>query len=214
LDIIAETTDMTIERLELGSWATNSYIIQCRATGKCAVVDVPPGALTLLKELGNRVPEYILLTHNHIDHISGLQAFRKRLIVPLAVHPLDNKEWLPFPPEKLLTDSQIISIGNLRIKVLHTPGHTPGSVCFLIEHYLICGDTLFPGGPGRTTTPEDFQQILDSITKKILILPGETWVYPGHGVATTVKEAVDEYASFTSRSHPSGLFGDVEWKKT
>jgi glyoxylase-like metal-dependent hydrolase (beta-lactamase superfamily II) len=212
MEVVTDTPQLRIEKMELGSWATNSYIIQCSRTGKCALVDVPPGALTIIKELAGRVPECVLLTHNHVDHIAGLQAFRNRLNVPLAVHTLDNREWLPFSPEILLKDGQSIRIGDLEVEVLHTPGHTPGSVSFKTGRYLIAGDTLFPGGPGRTTTPQDFAQILETIEKKILPLPDDTQVYPGHGVHTSVREARLEYAGFKSRPHPEGLFGDIEWK--
>jgi hydroxyacylglutathione hydrolase len=161
--------------------------------------------------LNGRVPEYMLLTHNHIDHITGLQAFRNRLNVPLAVHPADNADWLPFPPEKLLNDGEIIPVGELKIEVLYTPGHTPGSVCFKVGPYLISGDTLFPGGPGRTATPEDFQQIVKSITGKIFPLPDDTPAYPGHGPSTILKKEKGEYAVFASRKHEPGICGDVAW---
>jgi hydroxyacylglutathione hydrolase len=211
MDVIADTKELRIERMELGSWATNSYIIQCAQTGKSVLIDVPPGALTILKELNRRIPEYVLLTHNHVDHIAGLQALRNRLSSPLALHPLDDQNWLPFRPDKLLKDGEGIPVGNLIVKVLHTPGHTPGSLCFNVGHYLLAGDTLFPGGPGRTTTPEDFEQIINSVKGRILPLTDATQVYPGHGGSTSVGEARKEYVAFISRPHPKGLFGDIEW---
>jgi hydroxyacylglutathione hydrolase len=214
MEVVAETKELRIERMELGSWATNSYIIQCLQTGKCVLVDMPPGALTILKELEQRVPEYILLTHNHVDHTAGLQAFRNQLKVPLAVHPLDSQDGLPFRPERLLSQGDEIPVGNLKINVLHTPGHTPGSICFRVDNYLLAGDTLFPGGPGRTASPLDFEQIIRSITGRILSLPAETQVHPGHGGPTTIREAQEEYAAFVSRPPPTALFGDVEWRNS
>lgn len=214
MDVVVDTDEVRIEKMELGQWGTNFYIVVCRQTGKCVLVDAPPGALTIIKELNGRVPEYILLTHNHIDHITGLQSFRNRINVPLAVHPADNTDWLPFPPEKLLSDGEIIRVGNLNVEVLHTPGHTPGSVCFKIGRYLLSGDTLFPGGPGRTTTPFDFQQVVKSITRKIFPLPDDTLVYPGHGVSTVLKKEKEEFAVFSSRPHDAELFGDVAWLTT
>jgi hydroxyacylglutathione hydrolase len=211
MDVIADTKELKIERMELGSWATNSYIIQCPQTGKCVLIDVPPGALTILKELNRRIPEYVLLTHNHVDHIAGLQALRNRLSSPLALHPLDDQNWLPFRPDKLLKDGEGIPVGNLVVKVLHTPGHTPGSLCFKVGNYLLAGDTLFPGGPGRTTTPEDFEKIINSVNGRILPLSDTTQVYPGHGGPTSIGEARKEYVAFSSRPHSKGLFGDIEW---
>ncbi len=111
----------------------------------------------------------------------------------------------------LLKDGDMITLGNLKIAVLHTPGHTPGSLCFKIIKYLIAGDTIFPGGPGKTWSPEDFKKIIASITGKILTLPDDTAIYPGHGDSTTVKKSKEEYAAFASRQHPDDLYGDILW---
>jgi hydroxyacylglutathione hydrolase len=196
MEVAVETTEIRIERYELGSWATNSYLLVCRKTGKSVLVDVPPGALTLLKNLKGRVPEYILLTHSHIDHITGLKAFKGRLNIPVAVHAADEK-WLPFPPERHLEDGEIITIGALRIEVIHTPGHTPGSLCFRTGEYLIAGDTIFPGGPGKTWNKAEFQQIIKSLTEKIFPLPDNTFIYPGHGQSTVLGKEKAEFAVFS-----------------
>jgi hydroxyacylglutathione hydrolase len=97
------------------------------------------------------------------------------------------------------------------VDVLHTPGHTPGSLCFKITRYLFAGDTIFPGGPGHTDTPDDFREILTSITGKILTLPDSTLILPGHDDGTTVKKAREEYKVFASHPHPPDLSGDVLW---
>lgn len=107
--------------------------------------------------------------------------------------------------------SDTIDVGRLKLKVLHTPGHTPGSVCFLLGKYLISGDTIFPGGPGKTTTPADFEQIVKSIETKIFVLPDDTEVYPGHGDSTVLGKEKKEFAIFASRPHTPGLCGDVLW---
>jgi hydroxyacylglutathione hydrolase len=99
----------------------------------------------------------------------------------------------------------------LKVDVLHTPGHTPGSLCFKIGRYLFVGDTIFPGGPGHTDTPDDFRKILASITGKIFTLPGNTLILPGHGDGTTVRKAREEYAVFASHPHIEELSGDVLW---
>jgi glyoxylase-like metal-dependent hydrolase (beta-lactamase superfamily II) len=95
---------------------------------------------------------------------------------------------------------------------LHTPGHTPGSVCFLTGKFLIAGDTLFPGGPGHTRSPEDFRQILDSIIHKLLPLPDDTLIYPGHGEATILQKEKQAVLGFSARPHKRGLCGDVLWE--
>jgi glyoxylase-like metal-dependent hydrolase (beta-lactamase superfamily II) len=111
----------------------------------------------------------------------------------------------------LLNDGDEIFVGANKLRVLHTPGHTPGSVCFLVGNYLIAGDTLFPGGPGKTQSPDDFQRIIESITQRLFVLPDETKVYPGHGEATTIKEAKQQYEVFSTRPHDPNLCGDVVW---
>jgi len=95
--------------------------------------------------------------------------------------------------------------------VLHTPGHTPGSLCLLSGKHLFSGDTLFPGGPGKTGNPAAFEQIINSITEKLFILPDETLVYPGHGEDTVLGKEKQEFAVFSSRPRTPGLCGDVLW---
>ncbi len=207
---IINRRDLRIESFQLSRWEVNSYIIVSPETRQSVLIDVPPGALTLLKNLEDTDLKYILLTHSHIDHIAGLPAFMSRRKAPLAIHPADQG-WLQTSPDQLLNDGEIVTVGNIKIKVLYTPGHTPGSVCFLIDKYLISGDTIFPGGPGRTETPENFQQELKAIREKILVLPEEMQIYPGHGDPTTLKKAKEEYDIFASRRHDPGLCGDVTW---
>jgi glyoxylase-like metal-dependent hydrolase (beta-lactamase superfamily II) len=201
---------MQIRKLELGAWATNAYVVVCLETRQSVLVDVPPGARTLLKELRGTELKQILLTHSHIDHYAGLQAFRDRLVVPVAVHPDDNQPWLPFPPEVMLKDGQRIRVGKLQIDAIHTPGHTPGSVCFSIGSFLLAGDTLFPGGPGRTISDEAFKLMLKSVTK-LVALPGQTVVCPGHGEPTVMHKEKAQFDLFLSRPHQPGLHGDVVW---
>ena len=199
-----------IDKLTLGPYETNAYIAVCLETKESLVVDAPAGASGIIKSVSGTQPRYILLTHDHYDHTGVIVSLRARLKVPLAAHPLDATQ-LKKPPEILLKDGDKLKLGNLEIQVLHTPGHTPGSLCFRIGQYMFVGDTIFPGGPGRTETPEDFQQILKSINEKIFRLPDDTVLFPGHGESTTVKKAKEEYAVFASKSHDSFTCGDVTW---
>lgn len=130
--------------------------------------------------------------------------------VPLAVHDLDAGN-LPSPPDIILKDGDTISVGELRLEVIHTPGHTPGSLCFRVGRYLISGDTIFTAGPGKTRSPDTLRQIIKSITEKIFILPDDTQIYPGHGDSTVLKKEKDEFAVFSSRPHNPDLCGDVVW---
>ena len=208
--VVVKDDDLQMERLELGPWGTNAYIVVCPRTGDSLLVDAPAEAEIIMDRLKGTNPSYILLTHNHMDHLGALSELRSRLQVPLAVHALDAGR-LPSPAERLLEDGDTVSLGNLKLEVLHTPGHTPGSLCFKAGGCLISGDTIFPGGPGKTATPADFRQIIESITQKILVLPDDTQVYPGHGEATVLKKEKDEFAVFSSRPHVRDICGDVLW---
>jgi glyoxylase-like metal-dependent hydrolase (beta-lactamase superfamily II) len=174
------------------------------------VVDAPAEADRITQQLKGTNPRYILITHAHMDHTGALPELKSSLGVPVSAHPLDAKR-LPLKPEILLEDGDRISFGKIELKVLHTPGHTPGSVCFLTGKYLIAGDTIFPAGPGKTQSPEHFRQIVESITSKIFPLPEDTQIYPGHGDSTVLKKEKEEFAVFSSRSHAPGLCGDVLW---
>ncbi|MFA9614303.1 MAG: MBL fold metallo-hydrolase [Deltaproteobacteria bacterium] len=208
--IIVKDEHIQINRLELGPFGTNSYILICQKTNESVVVDAPGEAGMVVERLKETQPKYILMTHDHFDHIGGLVELRSALEVPVAAHPADAND-LPLEPDLLLNDGDEILIGAIKLRVLHTPGHTPGGLCFLTDKYLIAGDTLFPGGPGKTQSPDDFRQIIKSITEKLFELPEDTQVYPGHGEATTIKEAKQQYEVFSARPHDPNLCGDVVW---
>jgi len=207
---IVNDDNVHIEKLTLGPYETNMYIVVCQKTGESLVVDAPARASEIIENLQGTQPRYILLTHDHYDHTGVLVSLRSRLKVPLAAHAADSLT-LKTPPEILLEDGNTISLGDIKVKVLSVPGHTPGSLCFRIGKYLLAGDTIFPGGPGRTESPDQFQQIVASITEKILSLPDDTAILPGHGDGTIVKKSREEYAVFISRPHPPDLYGDVLW---
>ena len=208
--VVVKDDDIQIERLELAPFGTNAYVITCRQTGDSVLIDAPADASTIMKRLQGTNPRYILLTHNHMDHIGALSELWSKLKVPLAAHAADSTG-LPSPPEMLLNDGDVVSFGKVKLEVLHTPGHTPGSLCFKIDKYLMSGDTIFPGGPGKTKSPADLRQIIKSITDKILVLSDDTEIYPGHGDSTILKKERDEFAIFSSRPHDPNLCGDVLW---
>jgi len=210
VDRIAKNETVQIDRLKLGPFDTNSYILTCPLTGDSVLVDVPAEASKILKALKKTNPKYILITHNHMDHLGALTEIKSKLSIPIGAHRLDAKG-LPLRPEILLEDGDKVPYGKTSLKVLHTPGHTPGSLSFLIGRYLIAGDTIFPGGPGKTKSPADLKLIIESISSKIFILPDETTIYPGHGDSTLLRKEKEEFAIFSSRSHDPNLFGDVLW---
>lgn len=207
--IVAEDSNIRIIQLDVsGAIVSNAYLLVCQKTGDSALVDTPGDAGKLLEQLKGTNPRYVLITHNHFDHLMAFDEVRSKLQVPVAAHPLDA---LPLPPDIMLNDGDTVSFGNIEFKVLHTPGHTPGSICFYADKYLISGDTLFPGGPGKTGSPEALKQIIESITTKILALPDDTQVFSGHGDPTVLKREKEEIAVFKSRSHNPNLCGDIVW---
>ena len=208
--IVARDSDIQIEKLQLGPFGNNAYVIVCQATGDSALVDAPNEAGKILERLKGTNPRYILITHTHMDHLGALSELQSELRVPVAVHPLEANN-LPSPPGIMLNDGDTVSFGNIELKVLHTPGHTAGSLCFLTGQYLMSGDTLFPGGPGKTSSPAALKQIIESITEKIFVLPDDTQIHPGHGDSTILKKEKEEFAVFFSRPHDPNLCGDVLW---
>ncbi|MBW1799606.1 MAG: MBL fold metallo-hydrolase, partial [Deltaproteobacteria bacterium] len=174
---IAKDESLRIDKRSLGPWGTNAYVLKCRKTEDSVLVDAPGDADKILERLKGTRPKYILMTHNHMDHVGALSELKRALNIPLAAHA-DDAGNLPVKPDVLLKDGDGVDFGNIQLTVLHTPGHTPGSLCFLTGKYLIAGDTIFPDGPGRTSSPANLRQIIESITRKIFILPDDTQVYP------------------------------------
>lgn len=207
---MVQDSNVKIIKMELGPWGTNAYILVCQATGDSLLVDAPGEADKVLQQLAGTKPKYMVLTHNHIDHIGALEELKTKLKIPLAAHPADASR-LALKPDVELKDGDVVEIGRLSIKVLHTPGHTPGSLCLLLGKYLISGDTIFPGGPGKTGTPDAFKQIVKSIQNKLFMLPDDTQIYPGHGESTVLGKEKKEFAIFNSKEHDPGLCGDVLW---
>ena len=205
-----QDSGVRITRLELGPFGTNAYIVACHATGDSILVDAPAETGEILRRLQGTNPKYIVITHSHFDHIMVLSELVSHLKIPVAAHHLDAVN-LPSPPEVELGDGDTMDVGQLKVRVLHTPGHTPGSICLLVGKHLISGDTLFPGGPGKTGTPADLKQIIDTLVTKIFVLPGDTEVYPGHGTPMVLAKEKEEFAVFYSRSHDQKLCGDVLW---
>lgn len=211
MTILVENDRVRIQKLSLGPFGTNSYILRCMKTGAGVVIDAPGEADRVLEALHDIEPKYILMTHNHMDHVGALSDLKSSLNIPLASHPLDAGG-LPLSPDKMLEDEEILNIGDMPLKVLHTPGHTPGSVGFLTGRYFLSGDTLFPGGPGKTRSPKVFRQIIETLTHKIFTLPDETEVHPGHGDSTTLGKERAAFEAFLARGYSSELCGDVLWE--
>jgi glyoxylase-like metal-dependent hydrolase (beta-lactamase superfamily II) len=150
------------------------------------IIDAADEAERILEACENLTVQAILTTHGHTDHIQAVDDVQEALRVPFFLHPADAAI-AGRQPDEPLSHGQEIAVGTLNLHVIHTPGHTPGSVCFAIEPVIYSGDTLFPGGPGATRWDySDFGQIMDSIEQHLMIFPDATVVYPGHGASTTL----------------------------
>ncbi|MAM65598.1 MAG: Zn-dependent hydrolase [Chloroflexi bacterium] len=202
--------EVKITKINMGPYNNNGYIVICPDTNEGIIIDTPAEPEKLLGAIGDVQIKSILITHKHQDHLLGFDEITGAVQVPVGIGT-DDADGLPRPPQIDLKDGMVIKFGNQEMTVLDTPGHTEGATCFLIGKHLFSGDTLFPGGPGKTRSPEAFQQVVDSITKKLLVLPDDTAVYPGHGDDTTIGKAREEYQGFASKPHSPDLFGEVTW---
>ncbi len=210
---IIDSADLELFRLETDPFGTNAYILTCKQSGENVLIDAPGNADLIENWLKGRKVLYIVITHGHMDHIMALEELTDKLQAPVAAHE-DDAGGLPVEAKLLLNDGDVIECGKLKINVLHTPGHTPGSLCLKVGSILISGDALFPGGPGKTGSPESFALAIDSIKRKILTLPDETVIIPGHGASTTVGEERPAIEAFLERGYDKALYGDVTWQSS
>lgn len=210
MTVVAENNNVRILQLELNEWNTNTYIVICKITGESMVVDAPGRVDEIIKHMEGTKPKLITITHGHMDHIEVLEKLRQILQVPVAMHPLDADP-MDIKVDIELYDGAVLTVGKLQIEVLHTPGHSEGSVSLLIDNYLISGDTLFPGGPGKTKTPENLKTLIYTLVTKIFVLPDTIRILPGHGEPTILGKEKKEFAVFSSKTHDGDLCGDVLW---
>lgn len=193
---------MKIKKMVLGQFFVNCYIVTCEKTGKCAIIDPGADSEKIKEEIEKEklVPEIIINTHGHFDHIAENEKFN----LPVYIHR-DDEEFLKNPEKNLsaffsspyicgsktitVKEGDIIKIGDVSLQVIHTPGHTPGSICLIAEGISFTGDTLFAGGIGRTDFPGgNEEKLINSINKKLFTLPEKTIIYPGHGDISTIEK--------------------------
>lgn len=197
---------MIFHNLVLGALGTNCYILADENTKKAIIIDAPDRADIILDFINekNYIVDKLVLTHGHYDHIMALKELKEKTKVPLCVHENGKEflmdgiknlshyggyEWTPVEPDILLKEGDTVDFGEISLKVLHTPGHTSDCICLYGEGILISGDTLFCRSIGRCDHPTgDMRQEIESIKQKLMILPDDVKVYPGHGPYTTIGE--------------------------
>jgi hydroxyacylglutathione hydrolase len=199
---------MILKTLVVGPFASNCYIVGSESSKHGLIIDPGAEAKLILKtvnDLGLTI-SLIVVTHAHIDHIGALAPVKESTGAKFAIHEAEAAASLgmfsrmlssmtggsftqPPKPDRLLKDGDAIEVADLKFTVLHTPGHSPGGISLYGHGILFSGDTLFNYGIGRTDFPGcSYEQIMDSIKNKLMILPDETIVYPGHGPSTTIGE--------------------------
>lgn len=200
----AEQVHPDIVRLITGAFRVNTYLVSCHETGEGVVIDPggePDRILAAISSTGLTI-KYLLNTHGHADHLLANRELREALNIPVCIHEKDDDFYARPEINEIsarelglsvqsradirLKDGDLLKIGKLEIRVIHTPGHSPGSVCFLIAGNLFTGDTLFVGDVGRSDlTGGSFASLLQSIKERIIVLPPETVINPGHDYGET-----------------------------
>lgn len=174
-----------IRKIEVGTFGNNAYIVAAQGTNDAIIVDAAADAQQIVAAVADLNPIAIVTTHGHADHVGAVNEIRSQLGVPMLLHPAD-REICPVDPDEPLTPGTM-QLGPTSLTLVHTPGHTPGSVCIITGGVALTGDTLFPGGPGATRFPySDFDQIMSSLETELFSLPDDTIVMPGHGADTTI----------------------------
>jgi hydroxyacylglutathione hydrolase len=202
--------------LPVGEYQSNCYLLAAPTTDQGILIDPGDQAEEILRFVGSLEVSKILITHGHPDHVSALEIVRKELSVPVGIHAADV-EAFGLRSDFLLEDGDALDFSGDKLRVLHVPGHTPGSVVFgLVErgeiHRAVVGDVIFPGGPGHTETPQALATSLESLARTVFTWGDEVVLHPGHGDPTTVGEERAAFEAFRAGPLPPDLCGDVTWR--
>ena len=188
---VCELPGLTITKLSVGPMDNNAYLLECTESGELLLVDAANEPDRLLSLLGGRPLSRVVTTHRHFDHWQGLA----EVVTSTEARTYagrEDVEGIPVATDEPLDDGSLVPVGAAQLGVITLVGHTPGSVALVYDDpaghpHLFTGDSLFPGGPGRTTRPEDFTSLMNDLEEKIFAkLPDDTWFYPGHGKDSTL----------------------------
>ena len=188
---VHELTHLMITKASVGPMDNNAYLLTCRDTAESVLIDAAAEPDTLLAMIGDNGIRRVITTHQHPDHWSALADVVKATGAE-TIAGADDVEGIPVSTDRAVSDGDSIAVGSCVVEVIHLVGHTPGSIALLYDDptgapHLFTGDSLFPGGPGRTTGGEDFDSLMRDLQTKVFDrLPDSTWVYPGHGDDTTL----------------------------
>ena len=191
--------------LDGGTWDVDNNVWLYGDEDEVVVIDAAHDVQKIAAAVGARPVKAIICTHAHNDHVNAALELAKELDAPVLLHPADRMLWDAVheqAPDGDLSDGELIAVAGSTLRVVHTPGHSPGGVCLVGDGLVFSGDTLFQGGPGATgRSYSDFPTILDSIREKLLDLPPDTVVHPGHGDDTTIGTEAPSYDEWVARGH-------------
>ena len=201
-----------IEKIEVGPWPMNSYLLICEGTNECAAIDPGADYEKILACASGAAIKKILITHGHADHVGNLEQLVKETGAEVHIHPLDADKFdLEF--DCALEDGVDIPIGDYSIRVIHTPGHTPGICCFdLGDGRVVVGDTVFVGGPGKTWSADEFNTQMKTMETIVFSWTDETAFFPGHGPSGVIGEERPAFSKFVANGWDPALVGDVSWE--
>jgi glyoxylase-like metal-dependent hydrolase (beta-lactamase superfamily II) len=188
---VRELTDLIISKVAVGPMDNNAYLLRCRHTDEQLLIDAANDADTLLRLVGDTPLQTVVTTHRHGDHWQALEEMVSRTGA-FTVAGEEDADELPVDVNRRVRDGERVSVGRCDLEVIHLVGHTPGSIALLYDDpegnpHLFTGDSLFPGGVGKTWSPADFERLIDDVERKLFDrLPDETWFYPGHGDDSTL----------------------------
>ncbi|WP_033310726.1 MBL fold metallo-hydrolase [Streptomyces iakyrus] len=201
---VHELKDLMITKIAVGPMNNNAYLLRCRATDEQLLIDAANEADTLLGMIGGDGIASVVTTHRHGDHWQALA----EVVAATGARTYagrEDAEGIPVRTDVPVDDGDTIRVGHVELTARHLVGHTPGSIALVYDDphghpHVFTGDCLFPGGPGRTTQPEEFNSLMDGLETKVFnVLPDETWVYPGHGNDTTIGTERPHLAEWRAR---------------